>query len=49
MNAYRPAVMLYERCEDALPACPLAHRALADDALAPAILCVGGLFDYAVV
>ena len=33
MNANCPAVLLYERAEDALPAAPFFHRALADPVL----------------
>jgi RES domain len=48
MDGNQPAVALYERAQDALPAWPLFHRALADPALDGAVARAALLFDYGV-
>jgi RES domain len=49
MDANRPAIVLYERAANALPMSPSFHRALADPALAPAIVRAAQRFNYLVV
>ncbi len=49
MDGNRPAVALYERALDALPARPVFHRALADPALSVAVIRAARRFGYAVV
>ena len=48
MDGNRPAVALYERAQDALPARPLFHRVLADPGLNGAVARAALLFDYGV-
>jgi hypothetical protein len=48
MDANHPAVALYERARDALPARPVFHRALQDPALTAAVVASALLFDYGV-
>jgi hypothetical protein len=49
MNANQPAIVLYERATDSLPARPVFHRALADAAMTTAIVRAAARFNYAVV
>jgi hypothetical protein len=49
MNANQPAIVLYERATDSLPARPVFHRALADAAMTAAIVRAAARFNYAVV
>ena len=49
MDGNRPAVALYERGLEALPARPVFHRALADSALSVTVLRAARRFGYAVV
>jgi len=48
MDGNQPAVALYERAQDALPARPVFHRALEDPALDAAVVKAALLFNYAV-
>jgi RES domain len=48
MDGNQPAVVLYERAQDALPARPVFHRTLADPALDAAVVKAALLFNYAV-
>lgn len=48
MDGNRPAVALYERGREALPARPVFHRALSDPALDDATVQAALLFNYAV-
>jgi hypothetical protein len=48
MDGNQEAVALYERAEDAMPARPVFHRALADPALDGAVARAALLFDYGV-
>ena len=48
MDGNRAALALYERAEDALPARPSFHRALADPGLDRAVARAASLFNYAV-
>jgi hypothetical protein len=48
MDGNRPAVALYERARDAMPARPAFHRALADPALDEAAAQAALLFNYGV-
>ncbi len=49
MHANQPAVALYERAEDALPAVPTFHRPLADPALLEALKKVAKRLGYELV
>lgn len=46
MDANQPAVTLYERARDALPALPIFHRALADPMLNGAVATAASRFNY---
>jgi hypothetical protein len=48
MDGNQPAVALYERAQDALPARPLFHRALSDPALDGAVARAALLFNYGI-
>lgn len=49
MHANRPAVALYERARDALPAAPVFNRALADPALLPRLTHAAAQLGYRLV
>jgi hypothetical protein len=49
MHANRPAVALYERAENVLPAAPVFNRALADRALLPRLSHAAGQLGYKLV
>ena len=49
MDGNKPAVALYERAADALPARPVFHRALADAAMASVVSEAAAEFNFAVV
>jgi len=49
MDANRPAVVLYERAQSALPSRPALHRAIADPALDPLVAAAALRFNYLVV
>lgn len=49
MHANRPAVALYERTGDALPAAPVFNRALADRALLPRVSRAAAQLGYGLV
>ena len=48
MDSNKPSVAFYERADDAIPARPLFHRALADPALSGAVVQAALLFKYGV-
>ncbi len=48
MDSNHPSVAFYERAQDAIPARPLFHRALADPALGGAVVQAALLFKYGV-
>lgn len=49
MHANRPALALYERAQDAMPAAPAFHRALSDPALVPRLNAAAATLGYGLV
>jgi hypothetical protein len=49
MNANQPALSLYERAQNAMPAAPVFHRALSDPALVPRLNAAAATLGYGLV